>query len=288
MQETNPELPPREPSAEPLRIAAQPFPSLTDLLVLLGLYFVVSLAVGLAAVVVLLLSGRGMDDLDPYARARLLALSNLFAMSVLSALYLWYRSRRRAPRLKVGFGWRGLDARLLGGAFLLMCSLSVLLEPLYALLPAPDQNIGRGPWAFVAVVLVAPLFEEWICRGYLFGSLRERYGLRSSCLLSALFFGLIHGQPVPALNAFFLGLVLAWVYARTGTLWASILLHAAHNLLAWLLTVAGVGDRTLSELLGGRVWLYALCYAAAAVVALVVLGGLVRRRRGTDDGQGRR
>ncbi len=258
--------------------AAAPFPSLTDLLVLLGLFFVVSFAVGLAAIVVLLLSGRGLDDLDPYARARLLALSNFLSLSVLTAAFLWYRSRRRAPRLRIGYGLHGLDFRLLGAAFVLMCALSVLLEPLYTLLPAPDQNVGRGPWAFAAVVVIAPLFEEWLCRGFLFGSLRERFGVGASCLLSALFFGIIHAQPVPAVNAFFLGLILAWIYERTATLWAPILLHAAHNLLAWLLTVGGYGDSTLPELLGGRMWLYALCYAAAAVAALGALGALFRMR----------
>lgn len=280
MRDTNPEAPHAEPAAEaPQRPAARPFPSPTDLLVLLGIYFVVQLAVGLVSILVLLLSGRGLNDLDPYVRGRLLALSGLFALSVVAATYHWYRSRRGAPRLRIGYGLRGLDPALLGCAFLLMCALSVLLEPLYALLPAPEQDPGRGPWAFAAVVVIAPLFEEWICRGFLFGSLRERFGLRKACLLSALFFGVLHLQPVPALNAFFLGLVLAWVYARTGTLWAPVLLHAVHNLAAYLLLTTGAGESTLYELLGGRTWLYGLCYAAAAVAALGALLELRRRTR---------
>lgn len=270
------------PAAEAPRPAVRPFPTPTDLLVLLGIYFVVQLAVGLVSVVVLLLSGRGLTDLDPETLGRLTALSSLFALSLLAAVFYWYRSRRGAPKLHVGCSLRGLDARLTGWGFLLMCALSVLLEPLYALLPVPAQDPGRGPWAFAAVVLIAPLFEEWLCRGFIFGSLRERYGLRDACLLSALFFGIIHLQPVPALNAFFLGLVLAWVYARSGTLWASVLLHAAHNLAAYLLLTAGLADRSLHELLGGSTRLYGICYAAAAVAALAALRGLRKAPRTTD------
>ncbi len=266
MEKTKNTLPPE--TASP---AARPFPMLTDLLVLLGIYFVVQLAVGLIGVVALLLSGQGYADLDPYVRGRFVGLSNLAAMSVLAGTFYWYRRWRGSRRLGIGYGIGAIRPRLVCAAFLLMMALSVLLGPLFELLPAPVQDVGRGWWAFASVVVVAPLFEEWICRGYLFGALRTRYGLWRSILLSALFFAILHVQPAAALNAFVMGVILAWLYARTGSLWSPVLLHAAHNAVAYLLLATGHGEESLYELLGSSSWLYGLCYAAAALVAVGAL-----------------
>lgn len=259
-------LPPEAPSP-----AARPFPMLTDLLVLLGIYFVVQLAVALIGVVALLLSGQGYADLDPYVRGRFVCLSNLFAMAVLTGTFYWYRRWRGSRRLGIGYSIGTIRPRLVCAAFVLMMALSVLLGPLFELLPTPVQDVGRGWWAFAAVVVVAPLFEEWICRGYLFGALRTRYGLWRSILLSALFFAILHVQPAAALNAFVMGVILAWLYACTGSLWSPVLLHAAHNAVAYLLLATGHGEESLYELLGSRGWLYGLCYATAALAAVVAL-----------------
>ena len=96
------------------------------------------------------------------------------------------------------------------------------------------------------VVLLAPFVEEVLFRGLVFGNLRRKsaaVGYVVSCLL----FALLHVWQFAVVNrdvTYFLlmlqylvpGLVLAWVYDRTGTLWTSIGLHAAANALAaWTL-----------------------------------------------------
>ena len=260
-------------------LAGGPFPSLTDLLALLGIYVVVQLAVSLILMLVLLFSGQGLDDLEPPVRARMLAIANLVCMSVLTLLFYGYRRWRGRPVVRVGCSLRRVNLPLVGWALLFMFALTVLIGPLLDLLPAPQQNVGRGWWALLALVVVAPLFEEWICRGFLFGSLRERFGLWSSCLLSALFFAIMHLQPASVLNAFFMGLVLAYLYACTGSIWSPILLHAVNNLCAYLLLIAGHGEDSLYVLLGERAWLYAACYGAAAAAALFAVIGFRRTRK---------
>lgn len=83
--------------------------------------------------------------------------------------------------------------------------------------------------AVASLVLVAPLVEEVVFRGLLFGALAGRLGVLASALLSALLFGLVHGDPVlfPSLAA--LGFIAALAYAATGNLWVSIVLHALNN-----------------------------------------------------------
>ena len=51
-----------------------------------------------------------------------------------------------------------------------------------------------------------------------------------ACVLSSLVFGLLHGQLLWIAYAFIMGVVLTLVFERTGTLWASIVVHVTFNL----------------------------------------------------------
>ena len=93
------------------------------------------------------------------------------------------------------------------------------------------------------VVCVAPVVEELVFRGVLLSGLASRMRTGWAIVASAAIFGCVHlpdfqfaWYPVPAL--ILLGLVLAWLRVRTGSLWPSITLHATNNLvaaIAWLL-----------------------------------------------------
>ena len=80
----------------------------------------------------------------------------------------------------------------------------------------------------IASALIAPLAEETLFRGVIFGGLSRRMPLWGAAVTSALLFALFHGLGV-VLPIFVLGLGLAYVYARTGTIWASMTTHAIVN-----------------------------------------------------------
>lgn len=96
------------------------------------------------------------------------------------------------------------------------------------------------------VVFLAPFVEETLFRGLVFGNLRSK-SRAVAYLVSCLLFALLHVWQFAVVNrdlTYFLlmiqylvpGLVLAWVYDHSGTLWTSIGLHAAANALsAWVL-----------------------------------------------------
>jgi membrane protease YdiL (CAAX protease family) len=88
---------------------------------------------------------------------------------------------------------------------------------------------------FVGAVLVAPLAEELMFRGYLLNLWMTRIGVWLAVISSTLLFGVLHWQNT--LFAIPLGCILALVYLRYDSLWPGILLHALYNLLsfAWLL-----------------------------------------------------
>jgi membrane protease YdiL (CAAX protease family) len=102
----------------------------------------------------------------------------------------------------------------------------------------PRSTGGVVLFLLVAVVM-APLFEETFFRGFLFRGFAESWGWVWGAVVSAAVFGIAHLQLDVFIPLFALGLALAWVYKRTGSLWTSIALHALFNGLSvlgwWLL-----------------------------------------------------
>ena len=78
-------------------------------------------------------------------------------------------------------------------------------------------------------VLLAPVFEEILFRGYVFRALRP-YGKRFAILGSALLFSFFHGNVLQAPYAFAAGLILGWLTCEYSIRWA-IGLHVFNNLI---------------------------------------------------------
>lgn len=110
-----------------------------------------------------------------------------------------------------------------------------------------SAQIADAPHMTVLIVVfLAPFVEETLFRGLVFGNLRSK-SRTVAYLTSCLLFALLHVWQFAVVSrdlTYFLlmiqylvpGLVLAWVYDHSGTLWTSIGLHAAANALsAWVL-----------------------------------------------------
>jgi membrane protease YdiL (CAAX protease family)/uncharacterized RDD family membrane protein YckC len=86
------------------------------------------------------------------------------------------------------------------------------------------------------VVAAAPLSEEIFFRGFMYGGLRRRLPVWAAAVTAGAVFGLLHYTGpdsigvVPQLAV--LGVLLAWLYERTGSLWPPIILHVVNNALA--------------------------------------------------------
>ncbi|MEY3618439.1 MAG: hypothetical protein RL726_1137, partial [Actinomycetota bacterium] len=95
-----------------------------------------------------------------------------------------------------------------------------------------------GVWLVVLVAVVAigaPLVEEIIYRGMIQQALHSRIDDVLAVVLSALFFALIHLQPVEIPGLFAFGLVVGICFMRTGRLGMSILVHVGFNATGLLL-----------------------------------------------------
>ena len=91
----------------------------------------------------------------------------------------------------------------------------------------PDPR-HRAAVVFMAV-LVAPMAEEIIFRGYFYGVIRRFGGRVPALLTSSLLFAAIHIHLPSMLGLGLLGLILCLLYERTASLWAPITFHALFN-----------------------------------------------------------
>ncbi|MYM81355.1 CPBP family intramembrane metalloprotease [Duganella sp. FT50W] len=89
---------------------------------------------------------------------------------------------------------------------------------------------GGSLWLFALVVVAAPLCEEFIFRGLIYGGLRRSMNAPQAMLMSAAIFAVVH-PPLSMLPVFILGLCTAWTYERSKTLLAPMLVHAIYNAL---------------------------------------------------------
>lgn len=89
---------------------------------------------------------------------------------------------------------------------------------------------------FLATVVAAPIAEEVFFRGFLLPAFAVQWGFVPAAFASALLFGLTHVSLGLLAPAFVSGLILAWLYRRTGSLWNCILAHGIQNSLAFAAT----------------------------------------------------
>lgn len=89
--------------------------------------------------------------------------------------------------------------------------------------------------AFVTLVIIAPVAEEILFRGYLFGKLRKHVPVWLAIIVTSLLFGLVHAAWNVGIDVFALSIILCLLRVVSKSLWPSILLHMTKNALAFYL-----------------------------------------------------
>ena len=141
---------------------------------------------------------------------------------------LWRGLALSAAVVAVGILISYLYELLLGGAEIQASN------DMYAALT--DSGFGMATLAVTAVI-VAPLAEETFFRGFLFAGISKRWGYSWGVIVSGALFAVAHFGSGGLVPIFILGMLLAWLYKRTGSLWPCILAHFAYNSLALLFMV---------------------------------------------------
>jgi membrane protease YdiL (CAAX protease family) len=168
-------------------------------------------------------------------------LAEVFAGSIALALTMLFTWLRRGPPIGVYLAWRTISWPAALRWLLAAAGLAALLDGMAALaghpvVPPWVESVYRSavflPLLVFAFVVVAPLAEEVVVRGFLFEGLRHsRLGDAGTIVLSSLLWTSVHLQYewLYLGQVFVVGLLLGAARARTGSLVPSIAMHALYN-----------------------------------------------------------
>ena len=216
-----------------MRDSREAFPSVPEAFFLVALLFAAELVLG-----ALFRDLKGFSGIDPRDMAGVIAVlaSGLLFSLVLHYKRLTYRSLFHASPNSVAatLGTLALPILLIvPGLTLVIGGITDLLTLLFPLSGAQqamfELMMSNGVASVVTVCLVAPFLEEMLFRGIILRSFLQQYPRRQAMIWSAFLFGLFHLNVYQFAVGWILGLLLAWLYERTRSLWPCILLHAAYN-----------------------------------------------------------
>ncbi|MDR2936752.1 MAG: CPBP family intramembrane metalloprotease [Rikenellaceae bacterium] len=270
---------PKEKNEQPKEKEAlqKSYPNWKDLLSIIAVYFLLSIAVGLAVGLT------GKNRLEGFA----LFWGYCIPMGG-TIIYALFLQKLRAGDLRglVKLSIHGLNPRLILWGVVLMLAISVAIEPLLELVPDQwleglNTMVGKGDgWSILTTVIAASILEETLFRGIIQEGLFRKYEPWISIVVSAVIFGAIHVIPQQVVAASLMGLVLGYIYYKTRSLLSVVILHAVNNALALLgLMLSGGEPATLHEEIPIP-WIYWTIYVAAAlllIISLVKVVMLIRR-----------
>jgi membrane protease YdiL (CAAX protease family) len=150
-------------------------------------------------------------------------------------------------RLQVRDIWQALLG--FGVFYILLIVAGLIITALAPDINNEKQNIGfnnitgstQNLLALISLVILPPLGEEVLVRGYLYSGLRMVWRFWPAVIVTSLFFGAAHlefgnGGPLvwaAAIDTCVLSVVLCFLRERTGALYAGMLVHMLNNLIAF-------------------------------------------------------
>ncbi len=167
----------------------------------------------------------------------------------------WFMSRRKAQPADLGLGrakWTHILYTVLGfGAYMLLYIVTLVLAK--QIFPALDLEqkqelginttlAGQALWpVFISLVILPPIVEEIVVRGFLFGGLRTKLNFISAAFITSGLFAAAHLPEassgllwVGAIDTFVLSMVLCYLREETRSLWPAIGVHMLKNGLAFM------------------------------------------------------
>jgi len=105
-------------------------------------------------------------------------------------------------------------------------------------------------WGLLTLAVAAPILEEILMRGIVLDGMLKNYNPWKAIVWSAVLFGIMHLNPWQFVSAFFIGLVMGYLYWKTKSLLLCIFIHALNNGTAFYLMKANPDASTWTEMFG--------------------------------------
>ncbi len=144
------------------------------------------------------------------------------------------------------------------------------------------KMIMHNPFGYLMICLFAPFVEELVFRGAILKSLLKTFKNHwVAILISAVFFSLVHGNPAQMPHAFLIGLLLGWMYYRSGSILPGVALHWVNNTVAYAtyMLFPATSDMKLVEVYNGDYLRLALSLVISVCILLISIYQLNRRLR---------
>jgi membrane protease YdiL (CAAX protease family) len=140
-------------------------------------------------------------------------------------------------------------------------------------------DMMRNRWGYLAIGILAPLAEEAVFRGAVLRVLLRLFDKKwhwIAIVISAILFGLVHGNVQQFVHATLIGLILGWMYYRTDSILPGVLFHWVNNSAAYVISnlIPNAEQARLIDIFGGEqrsVWLallFSLCLMLPALFQL--------------------
>ena len=173
----------------------------------------------------------------------------VYAVCMVLAIGLpWWVLKKKTTRDELGL--RGLPTwldLLLApvGFVVVMIVAGILTTIMMAILPSVDwqqtqeigfhglYDFGEHLLAFICLVIIAPVCEEIVFRGWVYGKLRVRLTAVPAMLIVSALFGIMHGQWNVGVTVFAMSLGMCAMRELTGTIWSGVILHMIKNGIAF-------------------------------------------------------
>ncbi len=207
----------------------------------------------------------GSFDMD---KAREIAVAPTMLLGfVFMGLYLWRKNYLTGDKhLYSSVSIPYLAWSLLAG-MASMYIIAVLMSELTFLPDLLDQTfdlLQSGWLGILCISVLGPILEELLFRGAITKELLRRYSPAKAILFSGLIFGIFHLNPAQIISACLIGFLLAWLYYKTRSLMACILIHIMNNGLSVYLSLKHPEIEDMTHLLRNP-------YAVVWVVVFMVL-----------------
>ena len=170
--------------------------------------------------------------------AMLITTTGVVAVITIS-IFLWARYAEVSPKWLRTRPWTVL-------AWSVVAAMGALVPSIWIQEQMPElpnfaeqefSTILGTPWGYLTIGLLAPLSEEIVLRGAILKELlkSEKLSVWTAITISALMFALIHMNPAQMPHAFLIGLLLGWMYWRTGSILPGVAYHWANNSIAFVM-----------------------------------------------------
>ena len=272
-QNTTENVPAEDPMNDPRFEAprAQRFPTWGDMLAVVGIYLLATVATSIVTAIAAAVSGGAESLAERMSSGPMSALSYGLSMALTIVGVLIYRKLRRGEGRVFRLSLRGFNPMLILWGFVLVLITGIVIEPVLNLFPESFlellNNMGaNGGWSVLMLAVLAPVMEEVLFRGILLEAVREKYSSGRAIVVSALMFGVIHIIPQQVVNAFVIGLILGFIYVRTNSLWPVIIIHALNNAMAYVIMQWSDGANITVRSLIENDTIYAVVYGVALAV----------------------